>query len=219
MPEHFGPTAQAIEALGIFTLLDCRGTAACYLGTEDSMFSVIIPTADSERALVPTLAALVPGATAGIIREVIVTDAQSRDQTEEVADIAGCRFVSAARPLGVRLNEAAKTARGDWLMFLRPGSVPGPTWIEETIALVDASGRRDRPNAAIFAAETTSVLDIFARAFRRPISPRQGLIVTNAFYLELGGHPDTASPEAAFLKRLGRRRIATLRTPITLTDI
>ena len=48
------------------------------------MFSIIIATHDSERALVPTLAALVPGATAGIVREVIVADGNSRDQTEEV---------------------------------------------------------------------------------------------------------------------------------------
>jgi glycosyltransferase involved in cell wall biosynthesis len=183
------------------------------------MFSVIIPTADSERALVPTLAALVPGATAGIIREVIVTDAQSRDQTEEVADIAGCRFVLSAEPLGVRLNATARAARGDWLMFLRPGSVPGPTWIDETIAFADEISRRDRPNAAIFQPETTTVLDIFARALRRPVSPRQGLIIAKAFYLELGGHPDTASPEAAFLRRLGRRRIVTLRTPVARADI
>ena len=183
------------------------------------MFSVIIPTADSERALVPTLAALVPGATAGIVREVIVTDAESRDQTGEVADIAGCRFVTSSKPLGVRLNEAAATARGDWLMFLRPGCVPGPTWIDETIAFVDEIGRRNRPNAAIFQPETTTVLDILAHTFRRPVSPQQGLIIAKAFYLELGGHPDTASPEAAFLRRIGRRQIATLRTQVTLTDI
>ncbi|MEA2873185.1 MAG: hypothetical protein QOH67_3161, partial [Hyphomicrobiales bacterium] len=45
------------------------------------MFSVIVATYDSERALVPTLAALVPGATAGIVREVIVADGGSRDET------------------------------------------------------------------------------------------------------------------------------------------
>jgi len=183
------------------------------------MFSVIIPTADSERALVPTLAALVPGATAGIIREVIVTDAQSRDQTGEVADIAGCRFVSSTKPLGVRLSEAAKTARGAWLMFLRPGCVLGPTWIDETIAFVDEVGRRNRPSAAIFQPETTTVLAILPHAFRRPVSPQQGLIIAKAFYLELGGHPETPLPEAAFLKRIGRRRIATLRTPVNFTDI
>ena len=71
------------------------------------MFSVIVATHDSERALVPTLAALVPGATAGFVREVIVADGGSRDETEQVADIAGCRFLSSAEPLGSRLKAAA----------------------------------------------------------------------------------------------------------------
>ena len=42
------------------------------------MLSVIIATDESERVLVPTLSALVPGATAGIVREVIIADAGSR---------------------------------------------------------------------------------------------------------------------------------------------
>lgn len=183
------------------------------------MFSVIIPTADSERALVPTLAALVPGATAGIVREVIVADGESRDQTSEVADIAGCRFVSSAKPLGVRLGEAAKASRGDWLMFLRPGIVPALTWIDETIAFFDNIARQNRPNAAIFQPETKGILDVLVRSIRRPISPQQGLIIPKSFYLELGGHPDTSAPEAAFLRRIGRSRIVTLRTQVSATDI
>ena len=69
-----------------------------------SMLSVIIATHESERALVPTLAALVPGAAAGLIGEVVIADAGSRDATAEVAEIAGCRFISSSDPLGVRLN-------------------------------------------------------------------------------------------------------------------
>ena len=57
------------------------------------MLSVVISTHESERSLVPTLAALVPGATGGLISEVVLADAGSTDATEEVADIAGCRFV------------------------------------------------------------------------------------------------------------------------------
>ena len=63
------------------------------------MLSVIIATRESERPLVRTLAALVPGAAAGVVREVIVADGQSRDATVEVADIAGCQvLVADARP-------------------------------------------------------------------------------------------------------------------------
>src|SRR5215213_8672465 len=88
------------------------------------VFSIVIATCDSERALVATLAALFPGVMAGIVREVIVADGGSRDETEQVADIAGCRFLTSSEPLGNRLKGAAASARGTWLMFLPAGVVP-----------------------------------------------------------------------------------------------
>jgi len=88
------------------------------------MLSVIIATHESERTLVPTLAALVSGATAGLLGEVVVADGGSRDATAEVADIAGCRFMTSAEPLGARLKAAAASARSPWLLFLRAGCVP-----------------------------------------------------------------------------------------------
>src|SRR5664280_2572812 len=102
------------------------------LGSEDlgSMLSAIISTHESERVLVPTLAALVSGATAGLLGEVVVADAGSRDATAEVAEIAGCRFISTTAPLGARLKAAATSTRAPWLLFLRAGCVPEPGWIE-----------------------------------------------------------------------------------------
>ena len=75
------------------------------------MLSAIISTHESERSLVPTLAALVPGAAAGLLADVVVADANSRDATAEVADIAGCRYLSSSDPLGARLKAAAATTR------------------------------------------------------------------------------------------------------------
>ena len=181
------------------------------------MFSVIVATHDSERALVPTLAALVPGATAGIVREVIVADGGSRDETEQVADIAGCRFLSSAEPLGSRLSAAAATARGEWLMFLRPGIVPGPGWIDETIAFVQQTGDQ---RAAAFALEINGVLAWLTRAFSSLPRAEQGLILRKPFYDELGGHrADAADAEVDLLRRIGPRRIVTLRTTVTRSNI
>src|SRR5262249_23079186 len=113
------------------------------------MFSIVIATLDSERALVPTLAALVPGATAGIVREVILADGGSRDKTEEVADLAGCRFLGSSSTPDARLKEAVRQARADWLMFLSPGVVPGPTWIDEAATFAERVGGTQK--AAVFA--------------------------------------------------------------------
>ena len=64
------------------------------------MLSAIIATHESERALVPTLTALVPAAAAGLLAEVVVADSGSADSTAQVAEFAGCRFISSKSLLG-----------------------------------------------------------------------------------------------------------------------
>ena len=58
------------------------------------MLSVIIPTEGVEQPAVATLAALVPGAAAGIIREVLLVDRAGNGVIERVADVAGCGFLA-----------------------------------------------------------------------------------------------------------------------------
>ena len=182
---------------------------ASSLGQALLMFSVVIATHDSERPLVHTLAALVPGATAGIVREVIIADAQSNDETEQVADIAGCAFFSSGEPLGARLKAAAARLRGEWLMFLRPGVVPAPSWTDETIAFV----QQGQGKAAVFSAETGGLASSIRRLFSVLPRPEQGLIVAKPFYAELGGHrADASDPERDLLRRIGGSRLTVLRT-------
>ena len=177
--------------------------------------SVIIPTHDSERLLVHTLVALVPGATAGIVREVIVADGGSRDETEQVADIAGCVFLSSGQSLGARLKGAAERARGDWLMFLAAGAVPGPTWIEDTAAFAQGRGQ-----AARFSAQPAGLADWVRRLFAAPPDREQGLVIRKTLYAALGGHrADAADPERNLLRRIGRSRLTVLRTTVTRSDI
>ena len=180
------------------------------------MFSIVVATRDSERALVPTLAALVPGATAGIVREVVVADAASSDATEQVAEIAGCRFISMPGPLGGRLQAAVQDARGEWLMFLRAGAVPGPTWIDEVMAFCQRVF--SAAQGAVFSAEHAP----FSTLRRQVFLPRaeQGLILRKTHYAGLGGHrTDATDPERLLLRKLGRRAITHLRTTVAFPDI
>src|SRR5688572_465677 len=116
------------------------------------MLSVVIATRDDAHRLVATLAALVPGATAGVVSEAIVADSGSTDDTAAVADVAGCRWLSSDGTLGDRLAQAAASARAPWLLFLRPGAVLDPGWVAEVRRFVEAAeigGRADR-RAAVF---------------------------------------------------------------------
>src|ERR1700751_2847665 len=101
------------------------------------MLSVIIATRDSERPLVRTLAALVPGATSGLITEVMIADGGSNDDTPAVADVAGCKLLVAQAPLRDRRQTTPAAARAPWLMFLQPGIVLDTPWIGETRTFVE----------------------------------------------------------------------------------
>src|ERR1700758_3288471 len=114
------------------------------------MLSVINPTEGVEQPTVATLAALVPGAAAGIIREVLLVDRADTGVIERVADVAGCRFVRFEGSRAAALAEGARQARSSWLMFLRAGAVLDAGWIEETTQFIQGVALSGRPRAGIF---------------------------------------------------------------------
>ncbi|MGA9429224.1 MAG: glycosyltransferase [Xanthobacteraceae bacterium] len=180
------------------------------------MLSVIIPTRNSERALVPTLAALVPGAAAGLIAEVLIVDDGSQDDTAAVADVAGCNFLTLEGSLATGLRAAASGARMPWLMFLRPGTVLDAPWTSEVGRFLqqDAQGTR----AAVFRnGGRQNILHEILRAALTALGasprPEQGLVIAKHLYNALGGHAEDADdPEHELLRRVGRRRIVGLAT-------
>jgi glycosyltransferase involved in cell wall biosynthesis len=195
------------------------------------MISVVIATHESENALVMTLAALVPGALAGLVREVIVADGGSRDGTETVADVTGARFVVSDAPLGARLKGATALARGQWLLFLRPGMVPDVTWIDDVRSFL-RDRQADEPvnsSVAVFRPLSAAghrralVADVFAlvaSSFGARPGPRQGLLIAKDHYDALGGHrADAADPEAELLQRIGGRTIVTLRSGVATAAV
>jgi glycosyltransferase involved in cell wall biosynthesis len=187
------------------------------------MISVVIPTHESERALAHTLAALVPGALDGVLREVIVADGGSKDGTAKVADVAGCRFLVLPGDRGARLKAAAATARADWLWFVEPGCIPGTNWIDELSGFIRECDLNEDPRAAVFRArggrgrsQLAEAFSLIASALGARPKPSQGLLIPKPLYQSLGGHDATAAhPEADLLRRLGRSRIETLDVAMT----
>ncbi len=177
------------------------------------MLSVIVATNESERVLVRTLAGLVPGATSGLIRDVVLADAGSKDETAEIGDIAGCRLVTMPGPLGPRLEAAVSQARGEWLLFLAAGSELDPGWVGEVTQFIE---RAPADVAAVFTAATTprgqgslwrELLEVF-RSRGSVLKPGRGLLISKRLYLELGGHGDRdRDAEADLLRRIGASRI------------
>ncbi len=194
------------------------------------MITVIIPTRDSEGALVPTLSALVSASASGLVREVILADGGSRDETEKVADVAGCHFLKGPHDPGARLRTAAHQARGSWLLFLDPAAILPEGWMREVRAFVDTmerSGLAER-RAATFRlgyegfgmkprlAEAAAAARLVV--IGRP-RPEQGLLIARRFYDQLGGHKNGKKAQERLFARIGRRRLVTLRARIVLSEI
>src|SRR5262245_29255995 len=190
------------------------------------MLTAIIATHESERVLVPTLAALVPAAATGFLTAVVVADGACRDGTAEIAELAGCRLMSSSQPLGSRLKSATASTRSPWLMFLRAGTIPQIGWIDATERFIQKTEMREGAEcAAVFRSPGPS--DFMRPGFAEIVgwlraalggypAAEQGLLIARRFYDAIGGHPAGADAESALLRRLGRRRLAVLGTAVSV---
>jgi glycosyltransferase involved in cell wall biosynthesis len=191
------------------------------------VITVIFPTLDSQRALVPALSALVPGSAADLVREVILADGGSRDDTERIADIAGYHFLKGPHDPGARLRAAAHQARGPWLLFLDPATTLQEGWMREVRVFAETMERGGlaEKRAATFRlgyegfglsprlAEAAAAARL--AVIGRP-RPEQGLLIARRFYDQLGGHGDGKKAQERLFARIGRRRMVTLRARLVM---
>jgi glycosyltransferase involved in cell wall biosynthesis len=190
------------------------------------MISVIIPTLDDEERLAQTLAALVPAAAEGIVREVVVVDGGSRDATLRVADAAGCVLVELSGTDGQRAAAGvADSARGDFLLFVKAGVILDARWEAEAAAFLQRLGRAglaDR-RAGVFRFDLDEIgaparLRRSAIAARSRLTglphPSQPLLLSRRLYREVGGHrPVDLRENADLARRIGRRRLVRMMAP------
>jgi glycosyltransferase involved in cell wall biosynthesis len=153
------------------------------------------------------------------VREVIVADGESADETLAIADAAGAHVVKCDRPRGSRMAAGSSAARCDWLLFLQPETALESGWEHEAAAFIERA-TLERPRAAIF----RFALDDFGNRARRVeflahmrslffglAYGDQGLLVSKRFYLRLGGHGLMEMEDVDLIRRVGRTRLVTLR--------
>jgi glycosyltransferase involved in cell wall biosynthesis len=163
-----------------------------------SMISVLIPTLNSERLLVPTLSALVAGSAEGLLRDVVLVDGGSTDGTEKIADAAGCEFRrEPAADESERLKVAASAVRGSWLLILEPGCVLDEGWTREVTKFVESaeSSERARFCAAVFRltiddygfpARVKEIAAMARLAVTGRPQPKQGMLIAKRLFLQRG---------------------------------
>jgi rSAM/selenodomain-associated transferase 2 len=166
--------------------------------------SVIIPTLNAQAGLPACLSALGEGLNEGLIRELILSDGGSTDETLRIAESAGAELVQGAPSRGGQLRRGAEAAQGDWLLFLHADTVLQPGWSGAVIAALPQNGayyfqlRFDQKGfAARFVAGWAKLR---ARMFGLPYGD-QALLIDRASYDAVGGYADISLMEDVAMAR------------------
>jgi glycosyltransferase involved in cell wall biosynthesis len=171
------------------------------------MISAVIATMNDAPRLTATLASLASAAVDGLVREVIVVDAGSKDATLEVAEESGATVLAGLAGLAGACN----AARQPWLLILAVGTRPQIGWEGAVHAHL-----RDYPGTAGWfdlalaapgpAARLTEALARVEGGLLARPRPAHGLLISKRLFNEVGGpraHED-------IIRGLGRGRLRSL---------
>jgi rSAM/selenodomain-associated transferase 2 len=188
--------------------------------------SIIIPTLNAMPGLSACLAALVGGLSDGLVREAIVVDGASGDDSADLARDMGCEVIvlpALERGRGRQLRRGGQVVRGEWFLFLHADTVLQDGWVRVVSQHIANGGDR----AAFFQLafdqvgsgpkRVAALANWRARTFGLPYGD-QGLLISRALYEALGGYQDLPLMEDVDLvRRIGRARLTQLRA-IALTS-
>ncbi len=189
------------------------------------MITVVIPTLNAGASLNPTFAALVPASVEGLVSAVIVVDGGSHDHTRQIADDAGARIIETEKGRGVQLAAGGREVKSKWMLFLHADTVLTPEWHWEVrgfIAAANQPGAKKQAAAFRFAIDEPGIgprimekiVALRCAVFALPYGD-QGLLISRDFYSQIGGfNPLPLMEDVDIIRRIGRKHLALLRTPV-----
>ena len=184
------------------------------------MITVVIPTLDAAPGLAATLEPLMAAAVDGFVRQVVVSDGGSTDQTLEIASETGCDVVHAKNGRGSQLAAGAEAARHPWLLFLHADTVLDAGWDREAQSFIERTGRSGGNRAAAFRFAlddygfqpqlAEKLVALRCAIFALPYGD-QGLLISHEHYQALGGFGAMELMEDVDMaRRIGRRELTVL---------
>ncbi len=183
---------------------------------------VIIPALDAAAEIDATLTSLTEGrrgeSGGRLVREILVVDGGSRDDTAVRAERAGAAVVRGPRGRGPQLAAGAAASEAPWLLFLHADTRLAPGWSGPVAAFIEAVPDGGKAAAFTLAFDDASP---HARALARLANWRarrlalpygdQGLLISRALYERLGGYrPLPLMEDVDLVRRIGRARLAHL---------
>ncbi|MEM1429029.1 MAG: TIGR04283 family arsenosugar biosynthesis glycosyltransferase [Pseudomonadota bacterium] len=176
--------------------------------------SIVIPTLNAGAELPETLAALTEGLSDGLVRDLVITDGGSSDDTRAIADAAGAIWVEGAPGRGGQLRRGCAAACGAWLLVLHADTHLSPGWARvvaqalrdpEHAHVFRLAFRTERPGAHVLPEWTAGWANLRTRAFGLAYGD-QGVLMTRALYDTVGGYADIPLMEDVALMRVLPRR-------------
>lgn len=143
-------------------------SVSCCNAISGIMISVLIETKNADELLAKTLSTLVGGAVEGLVRDVVVVDHGSTDQTHTVADAAGATFLQ-----NQSLLDGIRQTRGEWLLILEPGAKLIDGWIDPVAQHID-----HMPGPARFSRNPIHRKPFLARVFGAATPLSDGLLIS-----------------------------------------
>jgi len=178
------------------------------------MLSIIMPTLNSASHLPDTLNALVPGALSGLVKELIVVDGGSTDDTIVMADAAGANIITSEKGRGQQLLKGSGPAKSEWLLFLHADTVLADGWVDEVSRFIKDNNTQ---KAAVFQLafddqrKRARILELIVRlrcALLALPYGDQGLLISRHLYDEIGGFkPLVLMEDVDIIGRIGRSRL------------
>jgi hypothetical protein len=97
------------------------------------MFAALIRSGPDVMKLAATLSVLVEGAAAGLIGHAVIIAPGADGKSPEIdrlADATGAELVAGTGDEAKDWRAAALVARGDWLLLMQAGEMPGQNWVQ-----------------------------------------------------------------------------------------
>lgn len=180
--------------------------------------SVVMPTLNAGTGLARSLPALMEGLEAGLIRELVISDGGSTDDTVEIAQSVGAKVITGPASRGGQLRRGAEAATGEVLLFLHADTVLPHGWSDAVMDHLHhgqpAYFHLRFDAAGLAPAWVAGWANLRSRVFHLPYGD-QGLLISRADYDAVGGFADIPLMEDVAMARTLRRRLVPLPCAVT----